>query len=76
MLSLRLSRILLASFRIFRQTDRKAFIALRSVAHMAVVTLGLMSSEITGRTGALALRLAHGLVRPGLFVLVGGSLYN
>jgi NADH-ubiquinone oxidoreductase chain 4 len=46
------------------------------VAHIAVVTVGLCAYRLDGEMGRLALGLAHGLVRPALFLLFGGTLYN
>lgn len=43
---------------------------------MAVVVLGLFSQTIQGIDGALLLSLAHGVVSPALFLLVGGVLYD
>ena len=68
--------LVLSSLSILRQRDSKAFIALRSVAHIAVVTVGLCAYRLDGEMGRLALGLAHGLVRPALFLLFGGTLYN
>ena len=59
-----------------RQTDIKAIVAYSSVAHMAVCILGLFSNSVIGIEGAILLSLAHGLVSPALFILVGGVLYN
>lgn len=38
--------------------------------------LGLFSNTIQGIEGAIILSIAHGLVSPALFILVGGVLYD
>lgn len=43
---------------------------------MAVCMLGCFSNNIIGLEGAYILSLAHGLVSPGLFISVGGILYD
>lgn len=68
--------LIFSSLSILRQVDSKAFIALRSVAHIAVATLGICLYRLDGEMGGLALSLAHGLVRPVLFLLFGGTLYD
>lgn len=68
--------ILYSSLATIRQSDFKALIAYSSVAHMGVVILGLFSNNVLGVTGAIYLSLAHGLVSPALFMLVGGVLYD
>ena len=59
-----------------RQTDFKKLIAYSSVAHMGVVVLGVFSNTVQGIEGAILLGIAHGLVSPALFFLVGGVLYD
>jgi len=65
-----------ASLATIIQHDTKALVAYSSVAHMGVIMLGLFSNTITGIEGAILLSLAHGFVSPGLFICVGGVLYN
>lgn len=65
-----------ASLATIRQNDYKAVIAYSSIAHMAVITLGLFSNTIQGIEGAILLGLAHGFVSPALFICVGGILYS
>lgn len=43
---------------------------------MAIVVLGLFSNTIVGIEGAIALSVAHGLISPAMFVLVGSVLYD
>lgn len=64
-----------ASLATLRQTDTKAVIAYSSVAHMAVVLLGLFSNTVQGLEGAILLSIAHGLVSPALFIICGGIIY-
>uniref|UniRef100_A0A291F814 NADH-ubiquinone oxidoreductase chain 4 n=1 Tax=[Candida] psychrophila TaxID=45577 RepID=A0A291F814_9ASCO len=59
-----------------RQTDLKVIIAYSSMSHMAVCVLGILSNSMTGMTGSLVLCMAHGFVSPGLFMIVGGMLYD
>lgn len=68
--------LIYASLATIRQTDIKGVVAYSSVAHMAVVVLGLFSNNIQGIQGAILLSLAHGFVSPALFILVGGVLYH
>lgn len=65
-----------ASLATLRQSDFKALVAYSSIAHMAVVLLGMHSNSVLGITGAVMLSLAHGFVSPALFMLVGGVLYD
>jgi len=60
--------LIYASLATIRQNDTKAIIAYSSVAHMAVVMLGLFSNNIQGIEGAILLSLAHGFVSPALFI--------
>nr|YP_009935193.1 Nad4 [Metschnikowia hawaiiana]QNS23076.1 Nad4 [Metschnikowia hawaiiana] len=59
-----------------RQTDLKVMMAYSSMSHMAVCMLGMLSNTLTGMSGSLMLSLAHGFVSPGLFMMVGGMLYD
>ena len=59
-----------------RQIDSKAYIATSSVSHMGIVMLGLGTGTLIGLQGAMLLSVAHGLVSPALFILVGGVLYD
>jgi len=68
--------LIYASLATIRQNDTKAIIAYSSVAHMAVVMLGLFSNNIQGIEGAILLSLAHGFVSPALFVCCGGIIYT
>lgn len=68
--------LIYSSLATIRQVDFKALVAYSSVSHIAVVILGLFSNNFIGISGAILLSLAHGLVSPGLFMLVGGVLYD
>jgi NADH-ubiquinone oxidoreductase chain 4 len=68
--------LIYASLATIRQNDTKAIIAYSSVAHMAVVLLGLFSNTVQGIEGAILLSLAHGFVSPALFVCCGGVIYS
>lgn len=68
--------VIYASLSTLRQTDFKKLVAYSSVAHAATIVLGLFSNTIQGIEGAIMLGLAHGLVSPALFFLVGGVLYD
>nr|YP_009417317.1 NADH dehydrogenase subunit 4 [Acanthoscelides obtectus]ARR75263.1 NADH dehydrogenase subunit 4 [Acanthoscelides obtectus]ATL15483.1 NADH dehydrogenase subunit 4 [Acanthoscelides obtectus] len=52
-----------------RQSDMKSLIAYSSVAHMGLVLSGIMTMNIWGFWGSLAMMLAHGLCSSGLFCL-------
>jgi NADH-quinone oxidoreductase subunit M len=53
------------------QQDMKKLIAYSSVAHMAIVMVGLFAFNIQGLEGAMVLMLSHGLVSGALFLCVG-----
>ncbi len=53
------------------QQDMKKLIAYSSVAHMAIVTLGLFAFNRQGIEGAIIVMLSHGLVSGALFLCVG-----
>ena len=53
------------------QHDMKKLIAYSSVAHMAIVTVGLFSFNVQGLEGAMIVMLSHGLVSGALFLCVG-----
>jgi len=68
--------LIYASFSTIIQQDTKRVIAYSSVAHMAIVVLGLFSNSLIGIEGAILLALAHGFVSPALFICVGGIIYD
>ncbi len=68
--------LIYASLATIVQEDTKKLIAYSSICHMAVVTLGLFSNAIIGFEGAILLAIAHGLVSPALFIIVGGIIYD
>jgi NADH-quinone oxidoreductase subunit M len=53
------------------QQDMKKLIAYSSVAHMAIVTVGLFAFNRQGLEGAMMVMLGHGLVSGALFLCVG-----
>lgn len=53
------------------QQDMKKLIAYSSVAHMAIVTIGLFAFNRQGLEGAMIVMLSHGLVSGALFLCVG-----
>jgi NADH-quinone oxidoreductase subunit M len=53
------------------QQDMKKLIAYSSVAHMAIVTVGLFAFNQQGLEGAMMVMLGHGLVSGALFLCVG-----
>ncbi len=55
----------------FAQTDMKKLIAYSSVAHMAIVTIGIFTFNAQGISGALFQMLSHGVVAGALFLCVG-----
>jgi proton-translocating NADH-quinone oxidoreductase chain M len=54
-----------------RQMDLKKIVAYSSIAHMAIVTLALFSQSEFSAYAATYMMIAHGIVSPGLFLLVG-----
>nr|UZT26994.1 NADH dehydrogenase subunit 4 [Euwallacea similis] len=52
-----------------RQSDMKMLIAYSSVSHMGLVLAGILTYNLWGSWGALALMLAHGLSSSGLFCI-------
>ena len=53
------------------QHDMKKLIAYSSVAHMAIVTVGLFAFNVQGIEGSMVVMLSHGLVSGALFLAVG-----
>ncbi|SFG32126.1 NADH dehydrogenase subunit M [Novosphingobium sp. CF614] len=53
------------------QHDMKKLIAYSSVAHMAIVTIGLFAFNQQGLEGSMMVMLSHGLVSGALFLCVG-----
>lgn len=68
--------IIYASLSTLRTVDVKELIAYSSVSHAIVYLLGVFSNTIQGIEGGIVLGLAHGLVSSGLFICVGGVLYD
>jgi NADH:ubiquinone oxidoreductase subunit 4 (subunit M) len=54
-----------------RQIDLKTIVAYSSIAHMSVVTLAIFAQSELSADAATLMMLAHCLVSPGLFLLVG-----
>jgi len=53
------------------QQDMKKLIAYSSVAHMAIVTIGIFTFDVQGIQGALFQMLSHGIGSAALFLVVG-----
>jgi NADH-ubiquinone oxidoreductase chain 4 len=68
--------IIYASISTLRTIDIKELIAYSSVSHAAVYLLSAFSNTIYGIQGSIILGLAHGFVSSGLFICVGGILYD
>lgn len=68
--------IIYASITTLRTIDIKELIAYSSVSHAAVYLIGLFSNILQGIEGSIVLGLAHGFVSSGLFICVGGILYD
>jgi NADH-ubiquinone oxidoreductase chain 4 len=68
--------IIYASISTLRTIDIKELIAYSSVSHAAVYLLGVFSNTIQGLEGGILLGLGHGFVSSGLFICVGGILYD
>jgi len=63
--------VVLTSLIALVQADMKKLIAYSSVAHMAIVTVGLFAFNVQGLEGAMMVMLGHGLVSGALFLCVG-----
>jgi NADH-quinone oxidoreductase subunit M len=74
-MGLSLAGLVVASFAAFGHRDIKKIIAYSSVAHMAMVTAGLFTSQIYGIQGAIFQMVSHGVISAGLFAVVG-SIYS
>ena len=68
--------IIYASLSTLRTIDIKELIAYSSVSHAAVYLMGAFSNTLQGIEGSITLGLAHGFVSSGLFICVGGVLYD
>ena len=68
--------LIYSSLTTLRQIDFKVLVAYSSIAHMAVVVIGVFSNTIQGIEGAILLGIAHGIVSPAMFMCVGGILYD
>nr|QUQ05893.1 NADH dehydrogenase subunit 4 [Neoconidiobolus thromboides] len=62
--------IIYSSLTTLRQIDMKKIIAYSSIGHMGIVLLGIFSYSIEGIEGSMILMIGHGLVSPGLFIIV------
>nr|DBA43801.1 TPA_asm: ND4 [Bombus supremus] len=62
--------MLLLSLTCLFQFDMKLIIALSSVIHMGIMSMGLLSGMKLGFLGGLLMMISHGLVSSGLFYLV------
>jgi proton-translocating NADH-quinone oxidoreductase chain M len=54
-----------------RQIDLKKIVAYSSIAHMSIVTMAIFAQSEFSSYSATFLMIAHGLVSPGLFLIVG-----
>lgn len=68
--------IVYASISTLRTIDFKEIVAYSSVAHAAVYLMGSFSNSVIGIEGAIVLGLGHAFVSSGLFISVGGVLYD
>lgn len=64
-----------ASLSTIKQIDLKKIVAYSSIAHISLVTLAIFSQSEFSTISATFMMIAHGLVSPALFFLVG-SLYD
>ena len=70
-LALSMIAVVVTSLIALVQHDMKKLIAYSSVAHMAIVTIGLFAFNVQGLEGAMIVMLSHGLVSGALFLCVG-----
>ena len=68
---LSMAAVVITSLIALVQQDMKKLIAYSSVAHMAIVTVGLFAFNVQGLEGAMIVMLSHGLVSGALFLCVG-----
>ena len=68
---LSMAAVVLTSLIALVQQDMKKLIAYSSVAHMAIVTIGLFAFNTQGLEGSMMVMLSHGLVSGALFLCVG-----
>jgi NADH-quinone oxidoreductase subunit M len=68
---LSMAAVVITSLIALVQDDMKKLIAYSSVAHMAVVTIGLFAFNPQGLEGSMLVMLSHGLVSGALFLCVG-----
>ena len=68
--------VIFAAFSTLRTTDVKEIIAYSSVGHAAIYLMGAFSNTVAGIEGSVLLGLGHGFVSSGLFIVVGGVLYD
>nr|YP_008963668.1 NADH dehydrogenase subunit 4 [Polytomella magna]AGK83097.1 NADH dehydrogenase subunit 4 [Polytomella magna] len=60
-----------SSYSTLKQIDLKKIVAYSSISHMAIVTLAALTNTGAGIQGSIIYCVAHGLVSPALFILVG-----
>ena len=58
------------------QIDSKTLIAYSSVAHMAIITVGLHSNSYISIIGAIILAIAHASSSSSLFIIFGQVIYD
>jgi NADH-quinone oxidoreductase subunit M len=68
---LSMAAVVITSLIALVQHDMKKLIAYSSVAHMAIVTVGLFAFNRQGLEGSMIVMLSHGLVAGALFLAVG-----
>nr|YP_009690013.1 NADH dehydrogenase subunit 4 [Haematococcus lacustris]QEG54845.1 NADH dehydrogenase subunit 4 [Haematococcus lacustris] len=68
---LTLSSFLYSTLSTIRQIDLKKIVAYSSIAHMSLITLTIFSLSEYSIYNSTFMMIAHGLVSPGLFLLVG-----
>ncbi|MGC1269847.1 MAG: NADH-quinone oxidoreductase subunit M, partial [Croceibacterium sp.] len=68
---LSMAAVVITSLIALVQHDIKKLIAYSSVAHMAIVTVGLFAFNVQGLEGSMIVMLSHGLVAGALFLCVG-----
>jgi len=66
-----LGSFLFSTLSTIRQIDLKKIVAYSSIGHMAMITLAIFSMSEYSAYNATFMMVAHGLVSPALFLLVG-----
>ena len=65
--------LIYASITVLRLVDTKAIVAISSVGHIGIATIGLYGGALSS---ALLLSVGHAFSSVGLFIITGGVIYD